>query len=216
MKKQRICLLSSTFFGRLGPGTWTRSRCFKRYQVARARSGAVEITTVSGATYTVPNGGYTISDGGILSVDAVFATAIVSGGGGLLLLWMFGGQGSAAVGFTHIDPDHDPFVSYSWDGGELGDSFTDGNQVAASSGNVVVTTFGGDDAISFGNAAAAYYGSITVNAGSGENQISLVKMRLPKGVALRSVTVTTMFHLGITQRLVITEVLTSIPAMETT
>ena len=136
----------------------------------------------SGATYTVPNGGYTISEGGILSVDAVFATAIVAGGGGLLLLWMFGGQGSAVVGFTHIDPDHDPFVSYSWDGGELGDSFTDGNEVAASSGNVVVTTFGGDDAITFGNSAAAFDGSISVNAGSGDNQISFGEDAAAEGV----------------------------------
>ena len=113
MKKQRISLLSSTFLAGSVLAHGQDRVALNDIQWHVLESGAVEITTVSGASYTVPNGGYTISEGGILSVDAVFATAIVAGGGALLLLWMFSGQASSAVAFTHIDSDHDPFVSYS-------------------------------------------------------------------------------------------------------
>ena len=184
MRKYRLRLLASTILtGSVVAGAQDRVS-IENLNWKLLESGAVEIAAVDGQMITVPASGFDISDTGILSVDAIFASAIF-GGGGLALLLVVGlntGDGiswdrregteasdSLIFGLSAGAGENVRLV-VSTQGGD--DQITFADQAGGEQGNVLVNAGEGDDRVYFGQDAGVRSGSVTVNAGDGSNRVS--------------------------------------------
>ena len=184
MRKNRLRLLASSILtGSVVAGAQDRVS-IENLNWKVLESGAVEIAGVDGQTITVPAGGFDISDTGILFVDAIFASAIL-GGGGLALLLFVGLNAGAGISWDRREgtEESDALIFgvsagagdnvrlvVSTQGGD--DEITFADQAAGEQGNVLVNAGEGNDRVSFGEYAGVRSGSITVNAGDGDNGVS--------------------------------------------
>lgn len=136
-------------------------------------AGALVVIDFTGNAVIVDPSDYEIDANGELLVNSEVAALLLGTGAaaaGVVSLAFFGD--GPPPGLTHVDADHAPSVSYTWTGNRGDDNFTDGSRVGGGSGNsVIITTFGGDDYIEFGGAVAQNTGSVTVDSGSGQDDI---------------------------------------------